>query len=70
MKIAGVDDPAACVFADDSVKNIVAAKAVGWRTVLVGKKDRDTGNDITCDSADAHVATLHELRGVMPELFA
>ena len=69
MRIAGVSDPAACVFFDDSVKNIVAAKEVGWRTVLVGKKDRDSGKPIVCAAADVHVASLHELKGAMPELF-
>ena len=107
MRIAGVAEPAACVFCDDSVKNIVAAKAVcvccraprthrttsrlspwllppsgsqlpiqravvcsGWRTVLVGKKDRDTGQLIECDAADAHIESLHELEGALPELFS
>ena len=70
MKIAGVSDPRECVFADDSVKNIRAAKAVGWRTILVGKKDRDTGKEIVCDAADAHIASLHELRAAAPDLFA
>ena len=69
MRIAKVTDPAACVFCDDSVKNIRAAKEVGWRTVLVGLYDRDTGARITCDAADAHIASLHELSAVMPELF-
>ena len=36
MAAAGVSDPAACLLCDDSVKNIHAAKAHGWRTVLVG----------------------------------
>jgi len=67
--LANVTDPSACVFADDSVKNIKAAKAVGWRTILVGLYDRDTGARITCDAADQHIASLRELRGVMPEIF-
>ena len=69
MRVAGVEDARACVFCDDSVKNIVAAKAIGWRTVLVGKKDRDTGKEIVCEAADAHIESLAELRKVMPELF-
>ena len=39
MAAAGVSEPSACVFCDDSVKNINAAKEVGWRTVLVGLTD-------------------------------
>jgi pyrimidine 5'-nucleotidase len=69
MRLAGVLDPKACVFCDDSVKNIIAAKAIGWRTVLVGLNDRDTGARIVCDAADAHIEHLDQLRGVMPELF-
>jgi putative hydrolase of the HAD superfamily/pyrimidine and pyridine-specific 5'-nucleotidase len=69
MGIAGVTEPRACVFADDSVKNIKAAKEVGWRTVLVGRYDRDSGATIVCPEADAHIDSLHDLRAVMPELF-
>lgn len=69
MKIAGVSEPSECIFCDDSVKNIRAAKEVGWRTVLVGKVDRDTGQPVVCDAADWHIASLHELRVAVPELF-
>lgn len=69
MRIAGVSNPAACVFCDDSVKNIVAAKQVGWRTVLIGLYDRDSGKPIHCNAADFHLASLHGLRSVLPELF-
>jgi len=69
MAAAGVSDPAACVFCDDSVKNIIAAKQVGWRTVLVGMVDRDSGAQISCEAADAHISSLHSLPIVMPELF-
>ena len=70
MRVAGVTSPQACVFCDDSVKNIVAAKAVGWRTVLIGLYDRDSGMPIHCEAADFHLASLHALRQVLPELFA
>jgi pyrimidine 5'-nucleotidase len=69
MEMAGVADPGACVLCDDSTKNIEAAKLFGWRTVLVGKYDRDTGNEVVCASADHHIQSLHELPDVMPELF-
>jgi len=70
MAAAGVSEPSACVFCDDSVKNINAAKEVGWRTVLVGLTDRDTGARIECPAADAHVASLRDLRTAVPELFS
>eukprot|EP00966_Prymnesium_polylepis_P048904 1131632-Prymnesium_polylepis.1 len=54
-----------------SVKNIDAAKKMGWRTVLVGKVDRDTGAPIpTPPSADVHVESLHSLPTDLPEIFA
>ena len=70
MAHAGVSDPRACLLIDDSVKNIKAAKAVGWRTVLVGLHDRDTGARIECAEADQHIASLRELKQVVPECFA
>jgi putative hydrolase of the HAD superfamily/pyrimidine and pyridine-specific 5'-nucleotidase len=69
MKLAGVTDPSACVFCDDSTRNVIAAKELGWRTVLVGLKDRDTGVPVTCDAADVAIDSLHHLATAMPELF-
>ena len=61
--------PEDCCLCDDSVKNITRAKAMGWTTVLVGKSERGTGLPLACDAADYIVASLHELPGVLPELF-
>ena len=69
METAGVTDPGACLLCDDSVKNIEAAKRFGWKTVLVGKTDRDKGTPVVCDAADKHVASMHELPRVLPSLF-
>ena len=69
MAAAGTTDPASCTLCDDSVKNIVAAKKLGWRTVLVGLKDRDTGAPIDCPQADSLIPSLHHLPEVLPELF-
>jgi putative hydrolase of the HAD superfamily/pyrimidine and pyridine-specific 5'-nucleotidase len=69
MEIAGVTDPGACLLCDDSVKNIEAAKRMGWRTVLVGKTDRDNGSPVICKAADVHISSMHELPDAMPELF-
>lgn len=66
MKIAGVDDPSRCLFADDSKKNVVAAKKLGWKTVLVGMVDRDTGNKVeTPPEADAHIASLADIASIL-----
>lgn len=58
MKKAGATDPSTCLFFDDSKKNVCAAKALGWTTVLVGLYDRDTGDRIYCDEADFHIPHL------------
>lgn len=69
MEAAGVTNPAGCMLLDDSRKNIEAAKRFGWRTVLVGKKDRDSGAPIACNAADVHLETLHTMPDILPELF-
>ncbi|GHP07361.1 hypothetical protein PPROV_000610200 [Pycnococcus provasolii] len=59
-----------CLLIDDSVKNIVTAKKMGWCTVLIGKVERDTGNAMpTPAEADHHVSTIHEIVDVLPALF-
>merc|ERR1712032_1154411 len=65
MRVAGATEPRSCLFCDDSVKNIVAAKSFGWNTVLVGLYDRDSGAKIECEAADAHVASLHDVDALL-----
>ena len=69
MRIAGVTNPEACVFLDDSVRNINAARQVGWRSILVGRVCRDTGQPITADDAEAEIDVIHQFPKVLPELF-
>ncbi|CAJ1390430.1 unnamed protein product, partial [Effrenium voratum] len=69
MKEAGVHRPECCILCDDSVKNIRAAKAMDWRTVLVGLRCRERRKEICCEEADFHIRTIHQLPAVMPELF-
>ena len=69
MAAAAQTEPSGCVLRDDSVKNIKAAKAAGWQTVLVGMTDRDSGEKIVCAEADFHLPSLHALPEAMPELF-
>mmetsp|Transcript_4903 Transcript_4903/g.12313 ORF Transcript_4903/g.12313 Transcript_4903/m.12313 type:complete len:133 (-) Transcript_4903:974-1372(-) len=70
MEKAGVDDPEACVFLDDSVKNIEAARKVGWRSVLVGRVGRDCGKPVSSEHAEHEVDRIHQLPQVFPELFS
>ena len=69
MAAAGVVDPKRCILLDDSVKNIQMAKQVGFVTVLVGKKSRDSGDDIVCAEADFHISKVTELADVIPGIF-
>jgi putative hydrolase of the HAD superfamily len=69
MEIAGVTDPQACLFLDDSLTNIQAARHVGWRSILVGKVARDTGSAISSVHAEMEIATIHEIEKLLPELF-
>ena len=69
MRIAGVEDPAACLFLDDSVSNMKAARAMGWTNVLVGTHARDGGELIVCEHADHIISTVHDFEALMPEHF-
>ncbi|KAL9191127.1 hypothetical protein ACHAXT_000833 [Thalassiosira profunda] len=69
MKKADVHDPESCVFLDDSLKNIEAARKVGWRSVLVGRIGRDCGGPVTSEHAEHEVDRIHELPLILPELF-
>ena len=65
--------PCACILSAafcDQVRNMEAAKAFGWKTVLVGSTDRDTGLPLVCPEADWQIDSLHALPSVLPELFA
>ena len=63
--------PEECLLCDDSPKNIQRAKALGWRTVLVGKTEKGTGAPrAPCEAADFVVSSLHELPTILPELFS
>jgi pyrimidine 5'-nucleotidase len=69
MRIAGVDSPESCLFLDDSLTNIRAARDVGWRSVLVGRIGREHGKPIESEHAELEIDRIHEFRSVLPELF-
>lgn len=57
------------ILVDDSWSNMKAAKAAGWRTVLVGRTARDGRSASECEFADCVIGSIHELPSVLPELF-
>mmetsp|Transcript_93235 Transcript_93235/g.164955 ORF Transcript_93235/g.164955 Transcript_93235/m.164955 type:complete len:244 (+) Transcript_93235:54-785(+) len=71
MEFAGVplEQAGGCLFFDDSPTNLKTAKQMGWRTVLVGLRARDTGDLIECPYADLALETMHDAREAIPELF-
>ena len=82
MQQAGVQDPAKCLFVDDSVNNLKAAKAVGWiRCVHFREHDptapeKPSVND-TPGGQEEHpteegtpvINNLQQLRDVWPDIF-
>jgi len=76
MEVAGVggslggsDHPERCLFFDDNLTNIRAARRVGWRSVLVGRIGRDCGTTVSSEHAELEVDRIHDLPNVLPELF-
>jgi FMN phosphatase YigB (HAD superfamily) len=61
MSIVGVDDPAACLLADDLPRNLVPARSMGMTTVLVGPGPAD-------GAADLHIQRITELVTAVPRL--
>ena len=64
MELAG---SSLCLLCDDSCENILAAKRMGWWAVLVGHELR--GGGLKSCEADYHIASIHELPAVLPQLF-
>lgn len=56
-------DPRRTLFLDDSVRNVAAGKAIGLRTVLVGKT-------VKGKEADYVLETVNNLAQVVPEIWA
>ena len=71
MKVADIEEdcPEACVFLDDSPRNIEAAREMGWRSVLVGLRGRDCGRRVSSEHAEHDINRIHDLPSVLPELF-
>lgn len=56
-------DPARTIYFDDSSRNIVAGKAIGLHTVLVGSLMKFEG-------ADHCMASIHNVKEAIPEIWA
>ena len=69
MEIASVDDPESCLLLDDNLKNLRAAREMGWRAVQVGRYGRDCGSLQQSEHAELDMDRIHEVQKVLPELF-
>lgn len=69
MQIVGVEEPESCLFLDDNLRNIEAARQIGWRCVLVGRVGRDCGSRVSSEHAEHEIDRIHELPSVWSELF-
>ena len=69
MRVAGVEDPEHCLFFDDNLTNIEAARKIGWRSVLVGRVGRDCGQTISSEHAELELDRIHQVEEALPELF-
>lgn len=69
MRVAGVADPEHCLFFDDNLTNIEAARNIGWRSVLVGRVGRDCGQPISSEHAELELDRIHQVEEALPELF-
>ncbi len=62
LQLAGVTQPADCLFFDDAMRNLRPAQELGLRTALVNPEDQE-------GSADLHLAYLTDLQQAAPELW-
>lgn len=68
MKTAGVTDPSRCLFVDDNLGNVRAAKKLGWGS-SVYFLEHSSGADVSSEKpvvegVDAVISSLEELRTI------
>ncbi|KAG8468485.1 hypothetical protein KFE25_013568 [Diacronema lutheri] len=69
QSLVRVAEPALCTLVDDNWTNIRAAKAAGWRTVVVGHVSRYGEPASGLEEADHVIGSIHELPTILPEFF-
>jgi pyrimidine and pyridine-specific 5'-nucleotidase len=63
LALAKEKKPENCILLDDSLRNLVPAKDLGFTTVLVGSNGSNPAVDYTIDS-------IHELPQSLPDLWS
>ena len=71
--MAGVTDPSKCLFVDDSLQNVRAAKKLGWGSCVYYREKRtvdgELKNEGLIDGVDVTIESLEELRTVWGHIF-
>jgi pyrimidine 5'-nucleotidase len=57
LQKAGVSDPRECMFLDDGLRNLAAARALGFYTIRVGSQEPDPA----CHASIAHLGELPQI---------
>jgi len=73
LEKAGVIDPSKCLFVDDSLQNVQAAKKLGWGSCVYFREKRTVDGERSSDRAiegvDATIENLEELRTTWKDMF-
>jgi len=69
---AGISDPSRSYFVDDSLKNVQAAKALGWGSCVYFLEHDDPeaqASHAPFEGVDHTIHDLQQLRTIWPEVF-
>jgi len=71
---AKVNDPAKCLFVDDNLQNVQAAKKLGWGSCVYYRERRTVDGELrdtvsNVEGVDATIESLEELRTVWKHIF-
>ena len=66
MKDAGVELVEECLFVDDSLMNIRAAKELGWATVYVNEGKKESPEDMV-QFIDHEIENIFQLESILPQ---
>ena len=49
-------------------ETFLAARSIGWRSILVGLRGRDDGLPLSSEHAELEIERIHDIERVLPEL--
>lgn len=69
LEKANVHDPSKCLFVDDNLQNVRAAKQLGWGSCVYYREPGQQPESMIFEGVDATIHHLEELRMVWPHIF-